>query len=365
MNMKKRLFLVLLGLSIISTEILARSSIKKDETVIFFPTNAMLDINSNRWIIPVHGWIFEKEARSLWRNMGKDSLSALLGVKPDKDSRPLFRERTQMFLVDNERDKEIEVEYSGQRFTMDSSTENGHFQGVLQIAAMQQKTDTTELQWMNFKAVTSNRDPREFQGKTHLISPQGISVISDIDDTIKISNVKDKEALLKNTFLKQFRAVPGMASLYQQWEKQGAAFHYLSASPWHLYPAISAFISNSGFPQGSYNLKNFRIKDQSFFNLFSSQQQYKKPVIEKLLKKYPGRRFILVGDAGEEDPEIFADVTRLYPQQVLHIFIRDLSAEGAQTMRYKNTFAGISARHWTIFHEGSELAYFQLPSPLK
>ncbi len=359
MNIKKTLFLVLLSLSLLSPVIQARSVIKKDETVIFFPTNALLDSKSNRWIIPIHGWIYEKEERSLFRKMGRNSLSSLLGVEPDESSRLLFKDRTQMFLVDNERGKKIEIEFSEKSFAMGQSKENGHFFGVIQ------KDDkgidkSKGRHWINFRAITSKGDPRLFQGKAQLISPLGISVISDIDDTIKISNVKDKEALLKNTFLKPFRPVSGMAHVFQNWEQQGAAFHYLSASPWHLYPALSEFISNSGFPEGSYNLKNFRIKDQSFFNLFSSQQQYKKPIVEKLLKKYPGRRFILVGDAGEEDPEIFADIARSYPQQVVHIFIRDLNSDKAQNIRYQKTFAGISKTRWSLFREGSDIVDFKI-----
>ncbi len=359
--MKKLLFLLLVCFLQSIPFSASGSSIKDDETIIFFPTNAALDADGKVWVVPVHGWIFEKEEDSFWRKVTIDSLSGTLEVEPDDASWPIYEKRTQMFLVDNERGKEIEVELSGKRTEMGESEANGHFYGTVYVDR-NRVGNQGKKEWLPFQAVTQKDDNRTFQGKAHLIGPTGISVVSDIDDTIKISNVQDKEALVKNTFLKEFAAVPGMAELYRSWAEQGAVFHYLSASPWQLYPALSDFISKSGFPDGSYNLKNFRMKDETFFNLFSSQEGYKRPIIEDLIKKYPGRRFILVGDAGEEDPEIFAKrVASHYPEHVLHIFIRDLSQDAAQKERYRKTFEGIHPSKWTIFKDGKDLQGFKLP----
>ena len=352
----KKLLLVLTSLSLFITNFAIGSSIKDDETVIFFPTNASLYKDSQVWVVPIHGWIFEMEEDSFWRGVTRDSLTGLLEVEPDEKTRPIYDQRVQMFLVDNERGKEIEVELSGKRGTMDSSGANGHFHGVLHI-----DSDRVGKQsWVSYRAIMREGDTRVFAGKAQLIGPQGVSVISDVDDTIKVSNVKDKKALLHNTFLKEFTPVPGMADLYSAWEKQGVVFHYLSASPWQLFPPMSKFITTAGFPEGSFNLKNFRMKDETFFNLFSSQEEYKKPIVENLLKKYPGRKFILIGDSGEEDPEIFAKVARANPLQVLHIFIRNVTADSEQGERFKETFKGIPKDRWTLFMDGKELAGYKI-----
>lgn len=348
--MKKIAVFLLISLSVTYFNIAQASRIKRDETVLFFPGNAYL--KGSVWTVPIHGWIFEKEQNSLWRKMALDRLPSLLEIELDASNQTLFEQRTRMFLVDNQRGKKIAIKMSGNHVTLNSSEKNGHFYGELHIDNNAQKN------WQSFQAITQKNDPRLFQGKVQFISPRGISVISDIDDTIKISNVKDKQALLKNTFTKAFQAVPAMAGVYHAWQQQGAAFHYLSASPWHLYLPLAEFISTSGFPDGSYNLKNFRIKDQSFFNLFTSQVAYKKPIIEKLLNQYPHRQFILVGDAGEEDPEIFANIAKLYPQQIQHIFIRDLSSNHQQ--RYQNTFKELPVERWSIFKDGNELLDFKI-----
>jgi len=295
------------------------------------------------------------EEDSLWRAAAMESLPGLLGIEPDESNRALYEHRARLFLVDNERGKEIEIKIGDKRRPLEASEPNGHFHGTVRIEA-DRAAALTEAGWLTFHAVMPKGDGRVFEGKVQLIAPTGVSIISDIDDTIKISNVKDKQALLANTFLHPFRAVPGMAETYRKWAGQGAVFHYLSASPWQLYPALAEFIVQSGFPAGSVHLKNIRLKDETFFNLFSSQEEYKKPLVEQLLKTYPGRRFILIGDGGEEDPEIFASFAKSNPDQVLRVLIRDEAPDAAESERYQKLFEGIPKGRWSIFREGSDLS---------
>jgi phosphatidate phosphatase APP1 len=111
-------------------------------------------------------------------------------------------------------------------------------------------------------------------------------VISDIDDTIKVSNVNDKKALLQNTFVRPYEAVEGMAALYTEWVRQGVVVHYLSASPWQLYPALSGFMRQAGFPPGPIEMKRFRVKSRTFLSLFKDPMSYKLPHLRDLLKRY-------------------------------------------------------------------------------
>jgi hypothetical protein len=76
---------------------------------------------------------------------------------------------------------------------------------------------------------------RSFKCTVYVLASHGVSIISDIDDTVKISNVLSKRLLLKHTFYSYFKPVEGMSDLYQQWRDQNCQFHYVSASPWQLY----------------------------------------------------------------------------------------------------------------------------------
>jgi len=195
-------------------------------------------------------------------------------------------------------------------------------------------------------------DARRFVGEVFLLENTGVSVISDIDDTIKISAVRDRRALLSNTFLRAFQPVPGMAQFYQALAaSQPAAFHYVAASPWQLYPALAAGVGSSGFPPGTFHLKAFRWKDRSFRSLFSDPAAYKLAVLEPLLRRFPNRRFVLIGDSGEGDPEIYANLARRCPAQVQRIYIRDVTHEAAVAPRYQAAFRDLPAGLWTVFRE--------------
>ena len=90
----------------------------------------------------------------------------------------------------------------------------------------------------------------------------------------------DKQLTLERTFLHAFEQVPGMAQAYRRWLHEGAAFHYVSASPWHLFIPLSRFMQRSKFPVGSLHLRDFRLKSSSRWNLLKSSMNYKIAIIE-------------------------------------------------------------------------------------
>ncbi len=332
------------------------SSLKRDEEVILFNTSAGRNSEDNTWDIPIHGWIFEREADSVWRKAGVEGLLEILESDSQVTHQELFRKRAQLFLVDNERGKNLQIALADQVFDMNPSAANGHFSGIcrVNVASLENASYNS---WIPGSVVMPEGDQRLFKGKTQLLARQGLSIISDIDDTIKISNVLDKHDLLANTFLREFRPVPGMARLYQKWASEGASFHYLSSSPWQLYPSLSEFIDRQGFPTGSFHLNNFRVKDKSFFNLFQSALEAKPPRIEAVLNRYRQRSFILIGDSGEKDPEVYGIIARRYPQQIKHIFIRNVQPGREQHARFSQAFKRLPRNHWTVFEDAGEIIF--------
>ncbi|KAF9959031.1 hypothetical protein BGZ72_010372 [Mortierella alpina] len=139
-------------------------------------------------------------------------------------------------------------------------------------------------------------------GVVNLIDPEGISIISDIDDTIKETNVSaGARIILRNTFLKDMRDVPGMAKVYKQWWEHGAAIHYVSNSPWQLIPSLLEFFHTHKFPPGSAHL---RLHDSVLKTYFMEPGENKRRSIREILKDFPKRKFILIGDSGEIDMEM-------------------------------------------------------------
>lgn len=332
------------------------SPIRSDEVVVFFPTCGRLD--KETWIVPIHGWIFEPELDSPMRRLALDLFRRSLGLEKEEADAVTFKRRARAFLVDNERGKKLSIRLGGRVYPLEESAANGHFHGTVRLTGEEAQKLLQENKdgWVDFQAVTRPDDERVFRGRAQLIGPTGISVISDIDDTIKVSEVLKRRALLANTFLREFQAVPGMADLYRDWAATGATFHYVSASPWQLYEPLSEFFAKENFPPATYHLKAFRWKDSSFFQLFADPEATKNQAIVPLFEAYPRRRFILVGDSGEKDPEIYANLLRKFPAQVARILIRDITGEDAAAPRYQKTFAGLAADRWRIFRNADELA---------
>jgi phosphatidate phosphatase APP1 len=195
-----------------------------------------------------------------------------------------------------------------------------------------------------------------FRGQLQPIGNTGMTVISDIDDTIKMTRVDDRNLMLRNTFLEEFKPVEGIAEVFQTWHKTHAAHVcYVSASPWQLYDPLVAFLQTNRFPSGTICLQNFRLKDETALNVFQKPGKFKAATIEPLLKRWPMRKFVLVGDSGQEDPEVYGSLARKFPNRVAAIFIRNVTSERPHSDRYALAFKGVPKNIWQVFTEPSEL----------
>ena len=115
-------------------------------------------------------------------------------------------------------------------------------------------------------------------------------------------------------------------------------FHYVSGSPWQLYAPLTRFLfDKEGFPAGTVHMKNLRknlldrgaLNDITAFALGGDLATLDQKVrqITNLMIHLPRRNFILVGDSGEKDPEVYRAIRTLFPEQVLRIVIRDVLGE--------------------------------------
>jgi phosphatidate phosphatase APP1 len=162
-------------------------------------------------------------------------------------------------------------------------------------------------------------------------------LISDIDDTVQITEVNSKSRMMANTFLNnatQRQAVPGIVNFYRQFaslskQPELTPIVYLSASPRQLHGAIESFLIFNEFPKGVLTTK--RVTDDSTSDPITDQVAYKKGKIETILKQLPLVRFTLIGDDGEHDPEIYADIQKRFPDRVTGIWIRQVNPDPART----------------------------------
>ncbi len=111
-----------------------------------------------------------------------------------------------------------------------------------------------------------------------------------------------------------------------------------------------------GFPPGSFHLKAVRIWDSSFFDLFKPGTETKPAAIRPILEAFPGRTFVLVGDSGEKDPEIYGELLRQHPpQRIRHAYIRNLTGQAREDPRWQTAFREVDPSRWTLFKNPAEI----------
>ena len=159
-----------------------------------------------------------------------------------------------------------------------------------------------------------------------------VGLISDIDDTILVSEVLSKQSLLKNSLTvppEQRAAVPGMAALYGDLLKtnpapEASVVFYLSTTPRQLTDNVRRFLQANGFPRGVLQLKEI-ISEKG--DSIREHEDYKTRRIETILSAFPQTRFHFFGDDAERDPEIYAEMLAKHPGQVAGIWIRRINPD--------------------------------------
>jgi phosphatidate phosphatase APP1 len=319
--------------------------IASDERVQFFPTLAS-QINNTHWLVPIHGWIYEPEYDSKKRKLAIRGMEKLFRVKDEVEKEYLNR-RIMPFVSDNKSMKYVRIQFDGDdaSYNVARSKKDGHF--VKRLTVHRDHLHANDG-LVSYRAVD---EARTFEGHVHLIQEEGISIISDIDDTVKDTNYLNKKEFYKNTFLRPFRAVDGMQQLLTKCKNHynNCSIHYVSASPYQLYEDLSTFFREEGFPEATFHLKRIRIKDKSLFDFWADPLEYKLRHIEPLMTMFPRRKFILIGDSGEKDPEVYKELFAKYPGQIEKIWIRNVNGVGEERME------GVPREKWAYFSDGFDL----------
>ena len=196
--------------------------------------------------------------------------------------------------------------------------------------------------WHDAQLTVPGRE-RVSQARVQVIDDHACAfgLISDLDDTVIRSDVTSIGRMLYTVLTgnAQTRSpFPGVGSLYRalarhmpdrrqdggperrsrQRRGQNPVF-YVSSSPWNFFDLLWQFLEYRRIPLGPLFLRNWGA------DLMSGHSTYKHAVIERIFQAHPHLRFVLVGDSGEHDPEIYAEVAKRYPGRVLSIYIRDVT----------------------------------------
>jgi phosphatidate phosphatase APP1 len=156
-------------------------------------------------------------------------------------------------------------------------------------------------------------------------------IISDLDDTVIQTSATDVLRMARIVLLRNARSrmpFEGVAEFYRALQlgrngKRNNPFFYVSSSPWNLYDLLDDFLELNEIPAGPILLRDMVLAGKQP-GVASSHHSHKLHEIDNLLLTYPTLPFVLVGDSGQEDANIYREVVRRHPGRILAIYIRDV-----------------------------------------
>lgn len=173
------------------------------------------------------------------------------------------------------------------------------------------------------------------EAESHIFVPgkdAEFGIISDIDDTVLISQITDFFAEWRLKLMKdasQRHPFPGIAAFLRALKKGSDGkgdnpLFFVSGSEWNLFDLLIKFFRYHDIPVGPLFLRDKGTRlDKG--KLETSQQEYKLKKIRHILETYPHLKFICIGDSGEHDPKSYKKIEEEYPGQVIGVYIRDVS----------------------------------------
>ncbi|GIF77360.1 hypothetical protein Asi02nite_68780 [Asanoa siamensis] len=180
--------------------------------------------------------------------------------------------------------------------------------------------------WQTVRISTRGAEPVD--APVRIVDPAvRFGIVSDIDDTVMVTALPRPLLAAWNTFVLDEHAraaVPGMAVLYERLSTAhpGAPVLYLSTGAWNVAPTLTRFLSRHLYPAGPLLLTDWGPQKDRWFR---SGQEHKRATLLRLATEFPSIKWLLIGDDGQHDPEIYADFARTHPDNVAAVAIRRLS----------------------------------------
>ncbi|MBN9151684.1 MAG: DUF2183 domain-containing protein [Cryobacterium sp.] len=180
--------------------------------------------------------------------------------------------------------------------------------------------------WHTITLRTEGSDP--VKAPIFIVDPKAtIGLISDVDDTVMVTALPRPLVAAWNTFVLDEHArtpVAGMAVLFEKLVRDhpGSPVVYLSTGAWNVAPTLTRFLSRHLYPPGPLLLTDW---GPTHDRLFRSGRAHKEESLLRLVGEFPHLQWILVGDDGQNDEELYDSFSAAHPDRVAAIAIRQLS----------------------------------------
>lgn len=319
----------------------------RGQQILFAPSLASMT-DAHTWSVLVQGRVFEPARDSPGRQAVIDALAPFVGaVRTD----PVYRERAGDLVSDSVRNVWVTVSLGDEVARIGPSDPAGYFRANIELdneQAVRLALDGV----ITFESLPGANNPSRFRGTAALVPDGGVIVVTDIDDTIKETNVRNPAEARANTLVRPFRAVAGMPEVYREWKKAAGPnlhFHVVSAGPWQLHEPLRRFTEEAGFPKFTWDMRSVDTTDpatligETVHADPARLYEFKVKAIRALMQRFPRSHVVLVGDSGERDPETYATIVSEFPNRVDTVYVRNVSGQGAGDQRYMDLFTGPGA----------------------
>ncbi len=227
------------------------------------------------------------------------------------------------------------IEVEGQAETL-KTDEDGLYEAQL---VQETEIPRSPSRWLSYSVRLQHKlseESPQVEAKGEILIPgtdAAFGIISDIDDTILVSHSTKTLRKLWLMLLHNSRTrkpFPGVDAFYQALYRgpRGDSFNpffYVSSSEWNLYDLLDDFCSYNNLPKGVFLLRDLKGSVLNLRKSGGGNHHHKYDKIRLLLQTYPGLPFVLIGDSGQRDPEIYSSVALEYPDRVKAIYIRDVT----------------------------------------
>ena len=312
------------------------------QQILFAPSVASMS-HDGSWSVLVQGRVFEPADGSPARQAVIDALAPVVGASPTD---PLYRERAGDLVSDSVRNVQVTVAIGDTVVRIGPSDPAGYFAGNVRLTKDQVALLARDG-WITFESLPAANNPRRFQGAAELLPDGETIVVTDMDDTIKVTNVRNHAEARANTLLYPFKSVPGMPELYSLWKAAGGPrvhFHVVSAGPWQLHEPLRRFTEHEGFPMFTWDMRSVDTTDlataieETVKADPNRLYDFKVKKIRELMERFPNSHVVLVGDSGERDPETYATIISEFPERVDAVYVRNVTGEDKSAKRYAELF---------------------------
>ncbi len=237
------------------------------------------------------------------------------------------------FSSDQIPDVKVEAKFLGMS-AVAKTDELGFFSFYFNVKDLSPDILNREWQRIEFKLldeIVENQPLVTAVGEVRIVWPDEKRIIvSDIDDTVMVSHStssfrKLRLMLFKNALMR----VPfkGVASFYCALERgaEKDAFHpffFVSSSEWNIYDLLEDFFDHNQIPRGVFMLRKLEHSILKFWKSRKNTHEHKYDKIKFLLQLFDNQRFILIGDSGQKDPDIYTNLAYDFPGRIESIYIR-------------------------------------------